>query len=112
MKILPSITKILLGASVLATLALPSAQADFLQVDLSAQANADIQTYSGGSNYQVGGTTLTVGGVPFALTQDGGAAGTTGVVQIYPTDYTATSYTFTVPSGTHATEMYTLINSA
>src|SRR5665213_2452410 len=85
-------------------------EAQFTQVDISAQANADIQNYSFGNNYQLGGTTLNVAGVPFGLAELGGSSTTTGVVQS-PEPGTF-DYTFSVPTGTQATTLYSLANTA
>jgi hypothetical protein len=100
--------------TVAALVAASSAQAQFTEVDISSQANDDIQTYTDGGNYQVGGTTLTVAGVPFGLAEVDGTSGTTGVVQSSahggapgPFDFT-----FSVPAGTQATALYSLANTA
>src|SRR5581483_476245 len=82
------------------------AQTSYTSVDISGQTNANIQTYTGGGNYQLGGTTLTVAGVPFQLV---GGPGQTDVVQ---TGGASTSFTFSIPAGTYATTLYTLINTA
>jgi hypothetical protein len=91
-----------------------SVQAQFTEVDISSQANDDIQTYSYGNNYQVGGTTLTVAGVPFGLALLDGTPGTTGVVQSSAHGGPAGSFdfTFSVPAGTQATALYSLANTA
>lgn len=101
MKILPVLLAI-------GTVAATGVNAQFTEVDISSDINANIQTYSGGNNYQVGNSTLTVAGVPFYLAEDGGP-GTTGVVQAPGGD---SSFTFNVPAGTYATTLYTLMNTA
>ena len=80
----------------------------YLEINIASQCNANLQTYTGGTDYQLGGTQLTAGGVPFGLALLGGAPGTTGIIQ---TPDGPVSYTFAVPAGTHATKLYTLINS-
>ncbi len=104
-------SSVVLGA---ASLVLAPARANFTEINLTPQANADIQTYTGGSNYQLGGTTLNVAGVPFALGQydtssNPTGAGTTGVVQSGGGD---TLFTFLMAPNTSATEVYTLMNTA
>ena len=104
-------SSVVLGA---ASLVLAPARASFTEVNLTPQANADIQTYTGGSNYQLGGTTLNVAGVPFALGQydtpsNPTGAATTGVVQ---SGGGGTSFTFSMAPNTYATEVYTLMNTA
>jgi hypothetical protein len=85
-----------------------SVEAQFTEVDIASQANANIQTYSFGNNYQLGGTTLTVAGVPFGLSELNSDPLSTGVVQADgPYDYT-----FSVPAGTQATALYSLVNTA
>ncbi len=85
------------------------ARADFVQIDLGDSTNADIRTYTGGSNYQVGGSTLVVGGVPFNLALNGGTANTLGVVQSGSDN---ASFSFNAPAGTYATSVYLLMNTA
>ena len=80
----------------------------YLEVNIASQCNADLQTYTDGTAYQLGGTQLTAGGVPFGLSLLDGTPGTTGIIQA--PDGTA-QYTFSVPAGTYGTELYTLINS-
>ena len=98
-----------------------SVQAQFTEVDISGQVNADIQQYTDGFNYQLGGTTLNVAGVPFGLAEVAGNPETTGVVQSPYTSFIAGAdngssgffdYTFSVPAGTHATTLYSLANLA
>jgi hypothetical protein len=86
-------------------------QASQTQIDISGQVNADIQTYTGGANYQFGGTQLNVNGVGFGLAELGNSPTTTGVVQT-PSDGQLHPYTFAVPANTYATTLYTLINTA
>jgi hypothetical protein len=79
------------------------------QVDISGQVNANIQTYSNGTNYPQGPTSLSVHGIDFSISSfPGGGTGGTGVVQtMNPTD----TYTITVDE-TDIKAVYTLINSA
>jgi len=93
----------------------PGLKAQQTEVSLTSAVNANIQTYTDGFNYQVGGTTLTVNGISFGLALDGGAAGTTGVVQSPNGNGAASgpfSFTFSVPTGTQATALYSLANTA
>ncbi|MGP8198193.1 MAG: hypothetical protein ACLQU4_01665 [Limisphaerales bacterium] len=89
-------------------------QAQYTEVNITPDVNADIQTYSYGNNYQLGGTTLTVAGVPFELAELGGSPLTTGVVQSSAAGGTAGSFdfTFSVPAGTEATALHSLANTA
>ncbi len=97
-----------------------SLQAQYTEVDITSDINADIQTYTDGNNYQLGGTTLTVAGVPFALAELNSTAGTTGVIQTpssaggFPPVSSSGpyDYTFSVPGGTHANALYSLANTA
>ena len=84
--------------------------ADYVSVDLSAQVNANIRSYTGGSGYPIGGQTLAFGGVPFALALHGGVADTLGAVQL-PNTGQLTTHSFAVKIQ-GATRLYTLINSA
>jgi hypothetical protein len=101
-------------AAVATLAAVASAQAQFTEISIASQANANLQTYSFGANYAVGGTTFDVADVPFTLATDGGVAGTTGAVQTPGnTPFgSITSWTFSVPAGTHATELFSLANLA
>jgi hypothetical protein len=86
-----------------------AARAQYLEVNISSDFNQNIQQFTGGSNYPLGGTGLTIAGVPFMLGETNDAAGTTGAVQ---TPSGNTSYTFTIPDGTYATSIYTLMNTS
>jgi hypothetical protein len=93
----------------LLSLTASSVQAQFTEVDISSQANADLQTYTDGQNYQLGGTQLIVSGVPFALAELSNNPNTTGVVQSGTGSF---NFTFSVPAGAHAKVLYTLLNTA
>jgi PEP-CTERM motif len=89
-----------------------SVQAQFTEVNISSQVNADIQGYANGINYQLGGTQLNSSGVPFALAELNNNPNTTGVVQGGgPSQTGLFNYSFLVPAGTHATVLYTLLNN-
>jgi len=100
-------TKLTLAAAVAALIASPAAAAN---VDISGLTNSDLQTYTNGTSYPVGGNTVTINGVNFLLTTLGGNAGTTGVIQT-PYDYSNSSVTIDVYQANVGT-VYTLINSA
>jgi len=118
--------KIAAAISVVALVTTSSLQAQFTEVDINSQANADLQLYTDGHNYQLGGTQLNVGGVPFGLAELGGNPTTTGVVQSTGFGQAVTNssglpifdangpfeYTFSVPAGTHAEVLYCLMNLA
>ena len=101
-------TKSQIIAALAVVMASIAAHAQYMEVDLSSQVNADLQTYSDGTDYQVGGSQLDVSGVPFELALLNGAPGTTGIVQ---TPDGGASYTFSAPSGIYATALYTLMNT-
>jgi PEP-CTERM motif len=84
----------------------------YTEIDISSQVNADLQTYTSGGDYQVGGSQLNAGGVPFGLALLDNTPGTTGVLQTPYNGGQVESYTFYVPSGTYATALYTLINTS
>jgi hypothetical protein len=86
-----------------------AAHAQFLELNISADCNQDLQTFADGYDYPFGGTQLDAGGVPFGLSLLDNIPDTTGVVMAPADDQ---SYTFTVPSGTYATALYTLMNTA
>src|SRR5208283_336117 len=56
-------------------------QTNFTEVSLNPQANANLQKYTDGTNYQLGGTQLFVDGVPFGLAELNNNPNTTGIVQ-------------------------------
>ncbi len=92
-----------------ATVEFTTAPQDTQSVSLTGVVNANLQTYSGGTNYPVGGTQLNVGGVPFVLASYPG--GGTGVVQTQAATQ-ATPSVFDVPvNAESASTVYTLINS-
>lgn len=102
--LLPALSAALVTAS--------SVQAQFTEVDINSQVNVDIQGYVNGSDYQLGGTQLNVNGVPFALAELNNNPNTTGVVQGGGSSQTGLfNYTFSLPAGTHATALYTLLNN-
>jgi hypothetical protein len=99
--------------------AVPQLKAQYTEVDISPDVNADIQQYTLGGNYQLGGTQLNAGGVPFALAELGGNPFTTGVIQSpssaggFPSGNVGPfDYTFSLPAGTQATALYSLANTA
>ena len=97
--------------SIIATLALASAfaaHAQFLELNISADFNQDLQNFTDGYDYPFGGTQLDVGSVPFSLSLIGNLPDTTGVIMTPANDQ---SYTFTVPSGTYASGLYTLMDT-
>ena len=90
-----------------------SIRAQFTQVNISSQVNVNLQNYTDGANYPLGGTQFFVSGVPFTLAEINNTAGTTGIVQGGgQSEIGAFSYTFLVPVGTKATVLYTLLNTA
>ena len=101
--------KIKIITTIVITVAAFAARAQYQELDISSDFNQDLQTFSGGNNYPVGEAQLSIAGVPFALGLLNNTAGTTGAIQT-PGDNT--SYTFTVPAGTYATSIYTLMNTS
>lgn len=77
-------------------------------IDIGGYTNADIQTYSGGLNYPVGGSTIQIGGVDFLLSTLDGTAGTTGVIQ---TPFGSSSFDVAL-NGAMANTAYVIINSS
>jgi hypothetical protein len=102
----------LLRAGALIPLALAAmtsmARADFISVPVGSQTNADIRTYTGGANYPIAPTNISVAGVPFQLVTLQGTANTLGVIQTPGVD---SSFTI-VTNISRATTVYTLMNSA
>jgi hypothetical protein len=100
-------------SSIIATLALSAAtfaaHAQYLELNISADCNQNLQTFPDGHEYPLGGTQIDVGGIPFGLSMLDNIPGTTGVVQT-PADNQ--SYTFNVPSDTSATVLYALMNTS
>lgn len=77
------------------------------QVNIDSYVNSNLQNYTHGSDYPIGGTSLTVGGVAFTLANYPG--GGTGVIQ---TPYQLSPSSFDVPVNVaNPTTVYTLINS-
>jgi hypothetical protein len=99
----------LLGAAALGlVLAGPGpARAGYTSVSLAALTNANIRTYTGGTNYPIAPTGISVAGVPFALVQFQGAPNTLGVIQT-PGGTNSFTIVTDVPG---ATTVYTLMNS-
>jgi len=84
-----------------------SVEAQSTEIDISAQANSNIQTFTDGGNYQLGGTQLNAAGVPFGLAELNGNANTTGAILTSGGNF---DFTFAVPAGTEATSLYSLAN--
>ena len=78
-------------------------------VDISSLTNSNIQVYTDGTNYPLGGSTVTVNGVNFLLTTDQGVSGTTGVMR---TSGSGTTFSPISVNQGDVTKVYTLINSA
>jgi hypothetical protein len=96
-----------------------AAQAQYTEIDLGSQINGDLRLYGGGSNYQLGGSQLTVGGVPFGLATLSNNPSSLGIVQSPFThnaqavgDNGLFNFTFAVPAGIQATTIYSLMNSS
>jgi hypothetical protein len=98
-----------LGTVVLLFVALaPPAFASDISISIESLTNADIRTYTGGANYPVAPTSISVATIPFGLVTDQGAANTLGVIQT-----PGGSSTFTInTSVVDPTTIYTLMNSA
>ena len=87
-----------------------SMRADFVSVPIESETNADIRTYSQGTNYPAAPTNISVAGVPFQLVPLVTAAGnpnTLGVIQA-PGGNSSFVINTDVPG---ATTVYTLMNS-
>jgi hypothetical protein len=84
------------------------ANAQFTTVPTGSIANNNLRAYSAGGNYPVAPTTLTIGGVPFALSSLAGVNNSLGVAQVSGTTLQFT-LTTSVPN---PSKVYTLINSA
>lgn len=105
------------GMAIAALAGASSVQAQYTEIDISSQANADLETYVNPNNYPSGGTQLTVAGVPFGLAELNNNPNTLGIVQ--SPDGSASgagvsgpfNFTFSVPTGTQAQTLYCLINS-
>jgi hypothetical protein len=77
-------------------------------VPISAETNANLRTYNGGTSYPVAPTSLSVGGIGFDLAPLGTAADSVGIVQLMTTEETVT-----IPTNVaNPTTVYTLMNSA
>jgi hypothetical protein len=77
------------------------------QINIDKYVNRDLRNYTNGSDYPPGGTSLTVGGVPFTLANYPG--GGTGVIQT-PSQSNPSSFDVPVTIANPST-VYTLINS-
>jgi len=96
------------GAVLALGLSMASGAAVAATVDLSSLVNANIRSYTNGSVYPNGPTTISVGGVGFNLVADGATPNSLGAIQTPAGDSS-----FTIPvSLTGVTTVYTLINSA
>ena len=78
------------------------------QINLNPYVNGNLQKYSNGTDYPLGGTSLTIGGVAFTLANYTG--GGTGVIQT-PNQSKPSSFDVAVNIA-NPTTVYTLINSA
>ena len=87
------------------------ARADFITVPLDGLTTLDLRTLTNGANYPVAPTSLTVGGVPFALAPVAGVPGSLGALGTdAPVGGVPVSFTLTVDI-LHPLTGYTLINS-
>ena len=104
--------------AVAALVAASSVQAQYTEINLSPYVNDNLNAtpYVDNGDLPSGGTTLNVGAVPFGLASDGGGT-TLGIVQspngglVNLASPTAFDFTFSVPTGTEATALYSLANS-
>lgn len=96
-----------LGATLLLAFAV-SAQANEVPVDISADINANLAGYSGGSNYPLGGTSLAINGVNFSLASYPSTTDL-GAVQLSPGGTTSVTFNVDIPN---VQTIYTLLNSA
>ncbi|MFO0831141.1 MAG: hypothetical protein U0637_04760 [Phycisphaerales bacterium] len=98
----------LLSCAGVAALGASEARAVYVTAPLGALANANLRTYTSGTNYPAGPTTLTIAGVPFDVTPLPGTPGSFGVAQS-----SSAQLQFTVPASVYgASRVYTLMNSA
>jgi streptogramin lyase len=97
--------RLLIFAAVLSS---PPLHAQFTPIDLGPETSRDLQTYTHGANYPLGGNTIIIGGAPFSLSLLSNTLATTGVIQPSPGVF---SNSIPVPEGTHARVLYALINS-
>lgn len=85
-----------------------SARASLITVPIDSEVNYDIRINVGGNNLPVAPTTLTVGGVPFALVPFGAQPDSLGIITTLVGDST-----FSISTNIFgASTVYTLINSA
>jgi hypothetical protein len=84
------------------------AQASLIPISIAGIPNADLRTYTNGTNYPIAPTTLTVGGVPFDLVPLDAVPSSLGIIQ----DNSGADV-FVIPTSIFgATTIYTLMNSA
>ena len=110
--------KILSAGMAIAALAAASpVQAQYTEVAIGSQANANLDSYVSPNDYPSGGTQFTVAGVPFGLAELNNNPNTLGIVQSPAANVLSTyatgpfDFTFSVPTGTQAQALYCLINS-
>ncbi len=105
------------GMAVAAFAAASSVQAQYMEVAIGSQANADLDTYTSPNNYPSGGTQLTVAGVPFGLAELNNTPNTFGIVQspeagVLNNEASGPfNFAFSVPAGTQAQALYCLMDS-
>ena len=93
---------------------IPSVQAQFAEINMSAQVDSDFRAWAG-TDFPLGGTQLNIAGVPFGLAELDNNPNSLGICG--PIDSGGSSslgpfdYTFPVPAGTYATALYTLMNT-
>jgi hypothetical protein len=85
-----------------------SAQANEVSVDISADINANLATYTAGGNYPQGGTTLAINSVNFNLASYPSTTDL-GAVQLSPAGTTSMTFAVDIPN---VQTIYTLLNSA
>jgi len=111
--------KILCAGMAIAAFAVASSvQAQYTEIGIGSQANADLDTYSPSpGTYPSGGSQLTVAGVPFATAELNNTPNTFGIVQSPaggPPNIVSSGpfdFTFSVPIGTQAQALYCLMDS-
>lgn len=111
--------KILSAGMVIAAFAVAApVQAQYTQIDIASQANADLDTYSPSPGvYPSGGGQLTVAGVPFGTAELDNNPNTFGIVQSPSGGVLGTyasgsfDFAFSVPTGTQAQALYCLMDS-
>jgi hypothetical protein len=117
--LVPNHLKMLSAGIAIAALAIASSvQAQYTEINISPQANADLDTYSPSpGTYPSGGPQLIVAGVPFATAELNNNPNTFGIVQspyggVLSTEASGPfNFTFSVPTGTQAQVLYCLMDS-